>query len=435
MKKEPLHLPRPAAVRNEPRIVPLPPIRHAALQAKVLPLPAVHRAPGRAGILQGFFPGGPLHLAGAGVLQPREAGASAVALPPTFSLPSGGGQPMPEGVRRDMESHFKTDFSAVRVHVGAHVPVIGALAFTIGNSIHFAPGHYQPDAPRGRQLLAHELTHVVQQRSGRVRNPFGSSLAIVQDAALEAEAERMALRLAASRPTATLPAHRIQARLAAPVLPSRSVQRMSRKERKAHATFLNTTATTLFNSTADSKLMEVQSAIFDGKMFIASNYSKGNNDSALAGTMAASYTHGGVTYQNGTLVRLAAASGLHAEQQILEKLAAALANPNKTPPSHVTVIGSKRPCSVCRRVLLAFRKGLVTHYPEVSLHFVNQTGKDTAVASLDLDAMAATADQKFKDFVTTYNAELARLAGQALSGEDVSNATRTNAAPDVDEML
>ena len=432
MKQQPPHLPRPAAARNEPRIVPLPPtVRHAALQAKVLPLPAVHRAPGRAGVLQGFFPGGRPHLAGAGVLQPR--GAGAVALPSTFSLPSGGGQPMPEGVRRDMESHFKTDFSAVRVHVGAHVPMIGALAFTTGNSIHFAPGHYQPNTPQGRQLLAHELTHVVQQRSGRVRNPFGSSLAIVQDTALEAEAERMALRLATSRPAAPLPAPRIQARLA--VLPGRSVQRMSRKERKAHATFLNTTATTLFNSTVDSKLMEVQSAIFDGKMFIASNYSKGNNDTALAGTMAASYTHGGVTYQNGTLVRLAAASGLHAEQQILERLAAVLANPNKTPPSHVTVIGSKRPCSVCRRALLAFRKGLVTHYPEVNLHFVNQTGKDTAVASLDLDVMAAGADQKFKDFVATYKAELARLAGQALSGEDVSNATRTNAAPDVDEML
>jgi hypothetical protein len=358
---------------------------------------------------------------------------------------------MPETVRRHMETHFKTDFSTVRVHVGAHVAKIGALAFTMGDSIHFAPGHYQPETSRGQQLLGHELTHVVQQRAGRVRNPFNSGLAVVQNGALEAEAERMSLRVAASRPMIA-PAVHIQ-RFAHPSLPAPRphpaglrpspfppfrhgslVQPMTRKEIKAQATFLNATTAHLFNNTVDGKLMEVQSAIFDDKMFIASNYSKGVDDSRLAATMAASYAHGGTTYQNGGLVRIAAA--LHAEQQILERLARILANPNKMPPSHVTVIGSKRPCSVCRRVLLAFRKGLLDHYSGVNLHFVNQTGADTVVAGLDLDALAVGADQKFKDFVATYNAELVKLTAKRLPGElDEAPGVRTNAAPNLDEIV
>jgi hypothetical protein len=444
MKKD--HLPQRPPLRPEPH-------RIAAMGAKVRPVPQVSGTPGLRGVLQGFFPGGGPRFPGAGapVVQPRGAGGGAVALPSSISLPTHGGQPIPETVRRQMEAHFKTDFSAVRVHVGAHVTSLGALAFTLGDSIHFAPGHYQPESSRGQQLLGHELTHVVQQRAGRVRNPFNSGLVVVQDGALEAEAERMGLRVAASRPVIA-PAVHVQ-RFAHPSLPAprplqaghrpspfpaflhgRLVQPMTRKEIKAQATFLNTTATTLFNNTVDGKLMEVQSAIFDGKMFIASNYSKGADDTALRAQVAASYTHGGAEYKGGGLVRIAA--GLHAEQQILYELARVLANPNKTPPSHVTVIGSKRPCSICRRVLLAFRKGLLDHYGGVNLHFVNQTGSDTAVGSLDLDALAAGADQRFKNFVATYNAELAKLAAKRFPEEIAeSNAVRTQAAPDLDEIL
>ena len=136
-----------------------------------------------------------------GIVQGRftaiiQAKGEAFALPPSFTLPSGRGQPLPEAVRGKMERFFGTDFSGVRVHVGPEAPAIGALAFTVGDTIVFAPGQYDPTSPRGQQVLGHELAHVVQQRVGRVRNPFGSGLAVVQDHALEAEADRLGMRAA-----------------------------------------------------------------------------------------------------------------------------------------------------------------------------------------------------------------------------------------------
>ena len=121
--------------------------------------------------------------------------------PGQLNLGSSMGRPLPAGVQRKMEALFGEDFSDVRVHSGAQAHAIGAIAFTLGSNIYFAPGHYSPDTPRGHQLIGHELTHVVQQRAGRVRNPQGAGLAIVQDHALEAEADRMGTRAA----TATSP--------------------------------------------------------------------------------------------------------------------------------------------------------------------------------------------------------------------------------------
>lgn len=144
------------------------------------------------GAIQGSFPGGAAYRGPVrtGKIQAFGAG-HASQLPEGFSLPRSGGQALPEAVREKMESFFRTDFTDVRVHQGRHAGSIGALAFTLGSEIHFAPGQYDPHSPRGQQLLGHELAHVVQQRKGRVRNPFGSGLAVVQDPALEAEAERM----------------------------------------------------------------------------------------------------------------------------------------------------------------------------------------------------------------------------------------------------
>ena len=103
-----------------------------------------------------------------------------------------------------MESFFGTSFGDVRVHVGAQAASIGALAFTHGSNLYFAPGQYNPNTAHGQQLLGHELTHVLQQRSGRVKNPFGSGVAVVQDRSLEAEADRMGQR-AAAHECASLP--------------------------------------------------------------------------------------------------------------------------------------------------------------------------------------------------------------------------------------
>ncbi|HZU30528.1 MAG TPA: DUF4157 domain-containing protein [Candidatus Angelobacter sp.] len=110
-----------------------------------------------------------------------------------------GGWVLPKEVQAKMESALGGDFSDVRIHVGSEVAAIGAIAFTWGSDIHFAPGHYNPHSIQGQQLLGHELAHVLQQRAGRVRNPFGNGTAVVQDNALEAEADRLGMKAAMHR--------------------------------------------------------------------------------------------------------------------------------------------------------------------------------------------------------------------------------------------
>ncbi len=101
---------------------------------------------------------------------------------------------LPAPVRSIMESRFGADFSTVRVHAderaGRAAVDLGAKAFTTGHDIYFAPGHYQPGSGRGLGLLAHELTHVVQQRNGRVTPVSGGSTVMASHGHLEAEAER-----------------------------------------------------------------------------------------------------------------------------------------------------------------------------------------------------------------------------------------------------
>ncbi len=152
-------------------------------------------------VIQGrFLAAGPrLPGTAAGRAVQRRANGGAEQVPPGLLRMSGGGRPLPDGVRQKMESFFKADFSDVRVHVGAEAPAIGALAFTMGSSLYFAPGQYNPDTLHGQQLLGHELTHVVQQRQGRVRNPFGSGIAVVQEPALELEADRLGQAVAMHR--------------------------------------------------------------------------------------------------------------------------------------------------------------------------------------------------------------------------------------------
>jgi ribosomal protein S18 acetylase RimI-like enzyme len=122
---------------------------------------------------------------------------------PVSLTPKSGGWPLPRDIQSKMESALGASFSDVRIHVGPEASAIGAIAFTWGSDIHFAPGQYNPHTPEGQSLLGHELTHVVQQRAGRVANPFGSGVAVVQDQALEAEADRMGRQAAMHRPAET----------------------------------------------------------------------------------------------------------------------------------------------------------------------------------------------------------------------------------------
>jgi hypothetical protein len=77
---------------------------------------------------------------------------------------------MPENVQAKMENSFSTDFSNVNIHKDDDSATqMGALAYTQGNNIHFAPGKYEPESKKGQELLGHELTHVEQQRKGKVK--------------------------------------------------------------------------------------------------------------------------------------------------------------------------------------------------------------------------------------------------------------------------
>ncbi|NEQ33509.1 MAG: DUF4157 domain-containing protein [Leptolyngbya sp. SIO4C5] len=76
----------------------------------------------------------------------------------------GSGQPLSNETRAFMEPRFGTDFSTVRVHETPDLAnAIQAQAFTHGQDIYFNSGKYNPEASGGKELLAHELTHVVQQ--------------------------------------------------------------------------------------------------------------------------------------------------------------------------------------------------------------------------------------------------------------------------------
>ncbi|MDT7797383.1 MAG: hypothetical protein QOI78_816 [Actinomycetota bacterium] len=81
-----------------------------------------------------------------------------------------GGSPLPAGIRADMEQQFGVDLSAVRLHTGPRAETlsrdVGAEAFTTGTDVFFGAGRPDPAGPRGRELLGHELTHVVQQAAG-----------------------------------------------------------------------------------------------------------------------------------------------------------------------------------------------------------------------------------------------------------------------------
>ena len=105
---------------------------------------------------------------------------------------SGPGEALPITVRNQMEHALDADFSRVRVHPNdAQVSAVGAQAFTAGEDIHFATDRYNPSTEGGREMIGHELTHVLQQREGRAVGSVGDGNAeIVRDAALEHEADQ-----------------------------------------------------------------------------------------------------------------------------------------------------------------------------------------------------------------------------------------------------
>jgi len=110
------------------------------------------------------------------------------------------GEPLPPGVRTDMEARLGGDFRDVRVHTDgaaeASARAVQASAYTVGSHIAFQRSAYDPSGDRGRTTLAHELVHVLQQRSGPVDGTEGPGGIRVSDPAdrFEQEADATAAR-------------------------------------------------------------------------------------------------------------------------------------------------------------------------------------------------------------------------------------------------
>lgn len=92
----------------------------------------------------------------------------------TIERTRGGGQALDSGVSSSMGEAMSADFSGVRVHTGSEADGLNrslqARAFTTGKDVYFRHGEYNPGSSSGRQLLAHELTHVVQQGGSTVQS-------------------------------------------------------------------------------------------------------------------------------------------------------------------------------------------------------------------------------------------------------------------------
>jgi Domain of unknown function (DUF4157) len=110
------------------------------------------------------------------LVQRREAiagGEASTDLASAINSARGGGQPLDAGLQRSMGQTMEADFSGVRVHADAESDrlnqSIQAKAFTTGQDVFFRQGAYQPESRGGQELIAHELTHVMQQKSGLVQ--------------------------------------------------------------------------------------------------------------------------------------------------------------------------------------------------------------------------------------------------------------------------
>ena len=155
----------------------------------------VQQEPARAGQLQRkcacgqhTIAGGECDACGKQRLQRRSAGqAEPAQVPPlVHEVLRSPGQPLDTDTRAFMEPRFGHDFSHVRVHTDARAAesarAVNALAYTVGRDVIFAAGQYMPGVSAGRGLLAHELTHVVQQRSVAHSSPAQLTMGAAHDA-------------------------------------------------------------------------------------------------------------------------------------------------------------------------------------------------------------------------------------------------------------
>jgi hypothetical protein len=117
------------------------------------------------------------------------------------------GQPLDGGTRAFMEPRFGHDFSQVKVHSGERAAesarAVNALAYTVERDVVFGAGQYRPETMEGKRLLAHELTHVVQQ-GNRVMTGKSNELIVGREGDIfEQEANRVSERVVLGQPSST----------------------------------------------------------------------------------------------------------------------------------------------------------------------------------------------------------------------------------------
>ncbi|MFJ2221167.1 DUF4157 domain-containing protein [Streptomyces anulatus] len=155
---------------------------------------------------------------------------------PVHDVVSSGGSPLDTDTRTDMESRMGADFSDVRVHhdSAAHESAkgVGAHAYTVGNNVVFQRDAYDPGSPQGRTTLAHELTHVIQQRNGPVEGteaPGGIRVSDPSDR-FEREAVANADRVLSDPAPETAPAPAPAPAAPAPASAASAVQRAATED-------------------------------------------------------------------------------------------------------------------------------------------------------------------------------------------------------------
>jgi hypothetical protein len=129
---------------------------------------------------------------------------------PVHEVVRSGGEPLAPDVRADMEGRLGHDFGDVRVHTDgaadASARAVSAHAYTVGPHIAFQRSAYEPGTDQGRQTLAHELVHVVQQRSGPVDGTEAPGGIRVSDPSDRFEREAAATAAQVSAPAAPVSA-------------------------------------------------------------------------------------------------------------------------------------------------------------------------------------------------------------------------------------
>lgn len=129
-----------------------------------------------------------ISAAPAPIIQNSSVNQASAKIESNINTMKGGGSSLPHPTRNFFESRFGTDFGQVRIHSDSRAAEtaksINAKAFTVGKDVAFGAGEYSPGTPEGKRLLAHELTHVVQQSNGIMSNENNPNIQQTQKSSL-----------------------------------------------------------------------------------------------------------------------------------------------------------------------------------------------------------------------------------------------------------